>query len=275
MTEIESVARAYKYLEKRLPFAPETLIVLGSGLGAIADTLDNFITIPYGDIPGIKPSTTPYHKGTLMVGTILGKKVAVMSGRIHLYEGNTPHDVVRLIRALSLAGLKRVILTNSAGGVNPNYKVGDLVRIIDHVSLFVPTPIEGDIRREIGTKLDFPDMSEVYDLKWGETVDKIAEDEGIPLKKGVYVQLKGAQYETPAEIKYLSNIGIDLVGMSTVIEAMASRHLGLSVCAFSVVTNMASGLSEVKLSHEDVKVEAIKASDRLKTIIMKLIEKFD
>lgn len=275
MKEIDKIKKAYLYLKKRITAVPETVVVLGSGLGALSADIEGAVSFKFGDIPYVKGSTTPYHDGKLIFGRLSGKSVAVMSGRIHLYEDNTPHDVVRLIRVLYLLGAKHIILTNSAGAINRDYRVGDIVQITDHVSLFVPSPLCGDIRREIGTKLDFVDMTKVYDLEMAEKSRDIAKACNIELKSGVYVQLKGAQYETPSEIKLLGKLDCDLVGMSTVIEAICARHLGLKVCAFSTVTNMASGIEDVILSHEEVKAVATDASKKLKDLIKKLISDLD
>lgn len=273
--ELRKINRAYEYLIKRIKTVPDTIIILGSGLGGILDDVVVENTFDYASIPCIKSSTTPFHDGKLIFGSLSGHNVAVMKGRIHLYEDNTPCDVVRLIRVLSKMGAKNIILTNSAGGINTDYEIGDIVQIVDHVSLFVPSPLTGNIRREIGTKLDFVDMTKAYDPYLIELSKKVSEENGIKLKQGVYVQLKGAQYETPAEIKILSKLGVDLVGMSTVIEVLASRHMGMRVCAFSTVTNMASGIMDVELSHEDVKIEANKAGEKLTIIIKNLLRRLD
>ena len=275
MKEIDKINKAYKYLSRIYAKPIDTILVLGSGLGALADEVDDAIVVSCRDIPYIKTSTTPYHDGKLVLGTISGKSVAVMSGRVHLYEDITPNDVVRLIRVLSLMGAKRIVLTNSAGAINREYKVGDVVAIRDHVSLFVPSSLTGDIRREIGDKLNFVDMSEVYDSNYLGLLDEIAKEQNLDLKTGVYVQLSGAQYETPSEIRLLDKLGCDLVGMSTVIESIASRHLGLKIVAFSIITNMASGIEKVKLSHEEVKIVANKTGEKLKSIIKKFLEKID
>ena len=273
--ELRKIKKAYEYLTKRVKTRPKTIIVLGSGLGGILDDVVVDGSFDYGKIPCIKSSTTPFHDGKLIFGSLSGHNVAVIKGRIHLYEDNTPSDVVRLIRVLSLMGAENIILTNSAGGINTDYEIGDIVQIVDHVSLFVPSPLTGNVRREIGTKLDFVDMTKAYDDGLIELSKKVARENGIKLKKGVYVQLKGAQYETPSEIKLLSKLGADLVGMSTVIETLASRHLGLRVCAFSTVTNMAAGIMDVELSHNDVKTEANKAGEKLKVIIENLLRRLD
>lgn len=275
MKEICKIKKAYKYLKKRTDIVPETVVVLGSGLGDVAEGIEFGQSFEFGEIPYIKKSTTPYHDGRLIFGKLNGKSVAITSGRIHLYEDNSPNDVVRLIRVLSLLGAKHIILTNSAGAINGEYKVGDIVQIIDHVSIFVPSPLSGDIRREIGTKLDFTDMTKVYDEVIIEKSRKVARELNMEFKSGVYVQLRGAQYETPSEIKLLRKLNCDLVGMSTVVEAIASRHLGLDVCAFSTVTNMASGIENVTLSHEEVKLVAKETSKKLKDFIVRLIENLD
>ena len=272
MKEIDKIKKAYLYLKKRISILPETIIVLGSGLGGIVDEVEGGISFPFSKIPYVKTSTTSSHEGRLVIGTLGGKNVAVMSGRVHLYEDNTPDDVVRLIRVLYLLGAKRIILTNSAGAINKDYEVGDVVQITDHVSLFVPSPLKGDIRREIGRKLNFVDMSEVYDRSYIDISKTLAKECDITYREGVYVQLQGGQYETPFEIKLLKKLGCDLVGMSTVIEAIASVHLGLKVCAFSTVTNMACGIGDGALSHEEVKLVAGKVSVKFRSFIKKLVQ---
>lgn len=231
-------------------FVPETAVVLGSGLGSFADGIDVKFSLDYKDIPGFPVSTVEGHAGAFLFGFCEGKPVAVAKGRLHIYEGYTPAEAVMPIRVLNLLGVKTVILTNAAGGINDGLKPGDLMLITDHISLFVDSPLKGANEEHFGTR--FPDMSEVYDKDLVKTAFAAADKFGIPVKTGVYVQVQGPQYETPAEIRALAALGADAVGMSTVIEAIAARHAGMRVCGISAVTNVAAGKSKKPLSHKEV-----------------------
>ncbi len=269
--EIEKINSAKEYIRSFTDFVPDVCIVLGSGLGSLADDTQVVAEFSYADVPGLCPSTTPFHAGKLVLGYLGGEKVALCVGRVHIYEGYTPSDAVRLVRVCCALGAKTLLLTNAAGGINPSYKVGDVVAISDHVSIFVESPIKGEIRKVFGSKLDFPDMSEVYDKKLTSVLKECGAEFGVEIKDGVYVQLSGAQYETPAEIRFLKTIGADLVGMSTVIEGMAGVHAGMRVVGLSMVTNMAAGLGDKTLSHEDVGKVGLLCAEKIRKVIVKAI----
>ncbi len=225
-------------------------MVLGSGLGAFADSLEQQIRIPYADIPGLPVSTAIGHAGVLVLGTVAGVEVAVMSGRFHLYEGYTAQQTVAGIRLLRALGVKRIVLTNAAGGINPQYAQGALVAISDHINLQGANPLSGRNEDALGPR--FPDMTEAYSKRLRQIAQDCAKEIPITLHEGVYAAVAGPSYETPAEIRYLRTIGADLVGMSTVAETIAANHAGMEVLGISCVTNMAAGLSGGKLEHEEV-----------------------
>lgn len=262
----------YKYFDlkvyNRIPFEPDIALVLGSGLGDYADS-EAFIKvaeIPYSEIEGFPVSTVSGHDGRFVFGTVGDKKVVCMKGRVHYYEGYTVDKVVLPIRLMRRMGAKVLLLTNAAGGINPTYRPGDFVSISDHISSFMPSPLIGPNEDSFGVR--FPDMSQVYSEMLRDTLKGCAKELGIDLKEGVYVQLTGPNYETPAEIRMLSRLCADLVGMSTVIEAMAARHMGMEICGISLVTNMASGvISGAVLSHEEVKETAAVAKERFTALV--------
>lgn len=275
VSELEKINIACEYLKSNAPFIPKIGVVLGSGLGGFVQKVKVAKEIKYESVPHFCVSTTPFHDGKMIFGYLDGMEVLLFSGRVHLYEGYDAHSVVRFVRVASLLGVEKFILTNSAGGINAEYKVGDIVTISDHISSFVPSPINSSIRRRIGEKKDFPDMSEVYDKNLRGVVKSACEELGCTYKEGVYIQVPGAQYETPAEIRFYSKIGADIVGMSTVIEAMALRHMGAKVLGLSLVTNMAAGMSERMLSHEEVKQSADNAGEKFSLILSKVIKNID
>ena len=269
MCEIsEKLEKAKEYICKRAGIKPAVGIVLGSGLGNFAERAEIVSEIPYEDIPCFPRSTVEGHKGRFIFGKIGKTPVVIMQGRVHYYEGYPMEDVIMPARIMGLLGIKTLLLTNAAGGVNKGFSAGDLMLIKDHVSCFVPNPLIGKNLSELGTR--FPDMSEVYDRELSGRIKACAESLGTELKEGVYCQLTGPSYETPAEIKMLSVLGADAVGMSTAVEAIAARHMGVRVCGISLITNMAAGISEVPLSHEEVK----EAADKAEVEFGALVERF-
>lgn len=241
---------AAEYLLKNLSSRPKVAVVLGSGLGAFADSLDDAVSVPYGQIPGWPQSTAAGHAGKLVVGMVSGTPVAVLAGRAHLYEGYTALQAVYGIRALRGIGVEAVVLTNAAGGINPGFGPGSLVMISDHINLQGQNPLTGPNDDSLGPR--FPDMSEVYSKVFRDVGRAAGSKLGIPLSEGVYAALPGPSYETPAEIRYLRAIGADLVGMSTVPEAIAANHMGMRVLGISCVTNFAAGVIDQKLNHAEV-----------------------
>ncbi len=238
------------YLESRIATRPEIAIVLGSGLGPMADSVENPLVIPYEEIPGWPRSTAVGHAGKLIFGKLEGRNVVVMSGRAHLYEGHSIDKVVLGVRVLAKLGATKVVLTNAAGGINLTYNRGALVLITDHLNLQGTNPLLGPNDDSLGPR--FPDMTFCYSPRLRELALEESFRNGIPLQQGVYACLSGPTYETPAEIRYLRIIGADLVGMSTVPEAIALNHMGAEILAFSCVTNMAAGITNEKINHEEV-----------------------
>jgi purine-nucleoside phosphorylase len=245
----------------RTDLRPVVGLVLGSGLGSLADHLGEATAIPYEEIPEFPAASVAGHAGRLVVGTLGGVPVAAMQGRVHAYEGWSAEDLSFGVRLLAFTGVRALLLTNAAGAVNPGLAPGELVRITDHLNLTGANPLTGRNDDRVGPR--FPDMSEAYDPKLGALLDACAARLGIPLGAGVYAGLAGPSYETPAEVRMLRILGADLVGMSTVLEVIAARHAGVRVAAVSLVTNLAAGLAGKPLSHAEVLAAAEGARDRL------------
>ena len=244
-------------------------VVLGSGLGAFADTLQDREETPYGQIPGWPLSTADGHAGRLVTGRLGQAEVMVLAGRAHLYEGYSPQQAAFGISELHRRGVRSVILTNAAGGVNLKYHPGQLVLISDHINLMGVNPLTGPNDDSLG--LRFPDLSDAYSLEYRSLAHAAAAQMGLPLEEGVYAAVPGPSYETPAEIRYLRLIGADLVGMSTVPEAIVANHRGMKVLAISCVTNMAAGVLPQKLVHEDVLETGAKVRDTLVKLLAAVI----
>lgn len=263
-TYYQTLQSCVAQIKAKTDFVPEIALVLGSGLGDYADNVNVIAEIPYSEIKGFPVSTVAGHDGTLIFCEIKGKKVAIMKGRVHYYEGYSMAQVVLPLRVLHLLGANTVILTNAVGAINEDYSVGDFVLNIDHISSLVPSPLIGENIDELGER--FVDMSHVYDDDMISIVESVAEKENIATHKGVMIQVTGPQYETPTEIKAYRDMGADTVGMSTVVEAIAAKHMGMRVCSVSCVTNMAAGMQD-KISHDEVK----EASDSSSAGFAKLI----
>ena len=246
-------------------------VVLGSGLGAFADTLQNRFETPYADIAGWPPSTAVGHAGKLVTGTLGDVEVVVLSGRAHYYEGYTGEQVSLGIRELGKRGVDRVILTNAAGGIDPELHPGNLVLISDHINLMGTNPLIGRNDDSLGPR--FPDMTEAYSREYREIARRTGAELGIDLKEAVYAGLLGPSYETPAEIRFLRTIGAGLVGMSTVPEAIVANHMGMKVLAISCVTNMAAGISPQKLVHQEVLDVGARVRDTLIRLLNAVIPK--
>ncbi len=256
-------------VRKKTDFQPETGLVLGSGLGDFADGIEIRDVVEYSDIEGFPVSTVKGHKGRFVFGYVDSVPVMIMQGRVHYYEGYAMSDVVLPARLMGMMGAKRLFLTNAAGGVNENFRPGDFMMITDHIASAVPSPLIGANIEELGSR--FPDMSEVYSLRLQEVIRRSAEECGIRLQEGVYVQLTGPNYETPAEIRMCRGWGGDAVGMSTACEAMAARHMGLEVCGISCITNLAAGISSEKLDHKEVQETADRVSADFKKLVTRVI----
>ncbi|MGA7235291.1 MAG: purine-nucleoside phosphorylase [Bryobacteraceae bacterium] len=248
-------------------------VVLGSGLGAFAEELQAPVEIPYGEIPGWPVATAIGHAGKLVIGKLEGVDVVVMAGRAHLYEGRSAQEVVFGVRTLGALGVRSMVFTNAAGGINMAYRRGGLVLISDHINLQGANPLVGPNDDSLGPR--FPDMTEVYSASYREVAKQVAAELGIDISEGVYAALLGPSYETPAEIRYLRAIGADLVGMSTVLEAIAANHMGMKSLGISCVTNMAAGILPQKLDHNEVLEAGAAVRDTLvrflKTLLPRLV----
>lgn len=255
-------------IREKTDFVPDIVLVLGSGLGEYADNVDVKATIPYGEIEGFPVSTVPGHDGSLVFCEIDGKKVVIMNGRIHYYEGYDMKEVVLPLRVLHMLGAQTAVMTHAVGAINADYAVGDFVLDVDHISSFVPSPLIGENIDELGER--FTDMTQVYDSELIELAERVADSEDIPVHKGVFVQVAGPQYETPTEIKMYRSLGADTVGMSTAVEAIACRHMGMRVCSIGCVTNMAAGMQE-KISHEEVKNSSDSSSAQFAALVQGII----
>ena len=258
-----------KYIEEKIgDIKPKIAIVLGSGLGILAEEITEKIVIPYKEIPNFPVSTVVGHAGELIIGKLEGKTILAMNGRAHYYEGYDLKEATFPIRVFKLLGIEELMLTNAAGGVNTEYKPGDFMIIKDHLSFFAESVLRGPKDDEFGPR--FPDMSEVYKKDKIEQLEEIIQKHTGRAKVGVYAYMKGPTYETPAEIRALRTLGADAVGMSTVPEAVVANHCGLNVVAVSCITNMAAGILNQKLSHEEVNETA----NRVKVIFKEIIKEY-
>ncbi|MEZ3435367.1 MAG: purine-nucleoside phosphorylase [Lachnospiraceae bacterium] len=267
--EYERLAKCYESVKRRISFQPDIALVLGSGLGDFAEGIQMEACLDYKDIGGFPVSTAPGHKGRFVFGTVKGVRVVAMQGRVHCYEGYPVRDVVLPIRLMKLMGAKALMLTNAAGGINEGYQAGDFMLLKDQISCFVESPLIGENVEELGPR--FCDMSEVYDRDLRGIIKKTAEGLGIPLKEGIYVQLKGPNFETPAEIRMLRGLGADAVGMSTACEAVAANHMGMKICGISCISNMGSGMTENPLSQQEVEETARRAAPLFKRLLTESI----
>lgn len=269
MDQRRALALCGNLLKDRIHTKPKLGLVLGSGLGDLADYVEDPVIVHYDEIEFLPVSTAPGHKGRFVFGSLEGVDLVIMQGRIHLYEGYTPQQCVFPIRLMGYLGIESLLLTNAAGACNIDYQVGDFCMLKGHISTFVPSPLIGKNIDELGPR--FPDMTEVYDKDLRKKMKKVAEKLEIPLQEGVYMQFTGPAYETPEEIRMAQILGADLVGMSTVIEAIAAKHMGIRLGALSLVTNMAAGLSNNLLSEEEVIEEGKKASHTFEKLIRHLL----
>ncbi len=265
-----SLNAALNFIQSKMPFAPEVGIILGSGLGSLGNHIQKEVEISYEDIPDFPRSTVVGHKGSLLFGTFGGKKVVAMQGRFHFYEGYSMNQVVAPVRIMALLGTKFLMVSNACGGVNPDYEIGDLMIITDHINLFPTNPLMGPNNDSWGPR--FPDMSEAYNKAMIEKAVKVSESAGIAIRKGVYAGLSGPCLETPAEYQYIRNIGADAVGMSTVPEVIAAHHMGMKCFGTSVITDLGVKGRIVKTTHEDVVRAASKAATQLIPLFEGVIE---
>ncbi|MBQ6554142.1 MAG: purine-nucleoside phosphorylase [Firmicutes bacterium] len=270
-TDYEKVQSALEYIRSRTDFVPKISVVLGSGLGALADEAEIEAIIEYKDIPHFPVSTVPGHKGRFVFGYIHGVPLVFMQGRVHYFEGYTMQQTVLPIRIMRALGSEILLLTNASGGVNTDFKAGDMMLMTDHIVSLVPSPLIGDNFPE-GTR--FPDMSNVYDKELSAKILSCADKLDIKLHQGVYIQLSGPNFETPAEVRMCRALGADAVGMSTASEAMAAVQCGFRVCGISCIANPAAGLSSKPLSHKDVQEAANKNGPRFRALIKECIKTF-
>ncbi|MCR5458895.1 MAG: purine-nucleoside phosphorylase [Acetatifactor sp.] len=269
-TELK-LEKAVLQVREKTKFQPLVALVLGSGLGDFAKNLRVECTIPYSEIDGFPISTVAGHDGRFIFGWLDQVPVVCMKGRVHFYEGYEVSDVVMPIRLMKRLGAKFLFLTNAAGGLNEKFQPGDLMMIRDHISFFVPNPLIGPNPESLGTR--FPDMSNVYDLELQDLIWEVASQEGIRIQEGVYTQLTGPSYESPAEIKALRMLGTDAVGMSTVVEAITANHAGMRICGISCISNLAAGMSIVKLNHKEVQETADRAAEKFSALVSGVIRK--
>ena len=272
MFQFKDYADSADYIRGRLGgFSPAYLLILGSGLGVLAERIQNPIYIPYNEIPHFRASTAPSHAGRFVCGELGGKPVMAMQGRLHIYEGYTAEEAAYPVRAAKLLGVQTLIVTNAAGGINTGYQVGDLVALNDFIKFSFPNPLLGANIPEFGPR--FQDMSRVFDRDYIKLVKQIAEEQGITLREGVYFYATGPQYETPAEIRAFRILGGDVVGMSTVPECMCAVHAGMKVLGISLVTNMAAGVLDQPLSEEEVIREGEAAQDRFSRLLLAFLQR--
>jgi len=271
MDYYDTVKRAADAIRMRLTGVPRVAIVLGSGLGEFANRLQGSITVPYGDLPDWPASRIVGHEGRLVVGGVQGRLIAALSGRCHAYEGYDLKTVAFAVRAMGLLGVKVLILTNAAGGVNTGFSPGVLMVIDDHINLIGGNPLVGANDDRLGSR--FPDMTDIYSRRLRAIADEAGRACGVTLSHGVYAGLLGPSYETPAEIRYLRAIGADAVGMSTVPEAIAARHMGIEVLGISCITNMAAGVLPQPLDHAEVLETARRVRDQFIMLLGGIVER--
>jgi len=263
------INEARDYIRKQVDFTPEIGLILGSGLGVIGEEVENKIIIEYSDIPNFPVSTVEGHKSRFIFGTLNNKKVAVMQGRFHFYEGYKMQEVVFPVWVMKALGINKLIVTNAAGGVNKSFAPGDLMLIKDHINFAGTNPLMGQNIEEFGPR--FPDMSNAYHSELIAIAKKCAENNGIDLQEGTYIMFTGPNYETPAEIRMCRILGGDAVGMSTVPEVMVANHCGMKVLGISCITNMAAGILDQPLNHHEVIDTAEKVKSKFVTLVKKVV----
>ncbi|SOC15768.1 purine nucleoside phosphorylase [Brochothrix thermosphacta] len=265
MHKTNEILEAKAYIEKHTKVTPTIGIILGSGLGPFADTLEDAVHIPYDEIPHFAKSAAVGHANELVIGTIAGKTVVAMKGRFHYYEGFTLDQVTFPVRVMKALGMEKMIVTNACGAVNTDFSPGELMLITDHINLTANNPLMGPNNDELGVR--FLDVSEVYSKQLRSVVSDVAKDQNVTLQEGVYAWWTGPTYETPAEIRMIRTLGADAVGMSTVPEALIARHAGIETVGISCLTNMACGILDQPLNHEEV----IETAERVKSTFLKLV----
>lgn len=270
---INKINEAASYIQEHLPFTPEIAIILGSGLGPLANTVEDPIILDYQNIPHFPTPTIASHAGKLVIGTIKGKKVIILNGRFHYYEGHDIYTNTLPVRVFRKLGVETLIVTNASGGLLDDMVPGTISIIEDHISFFAPSPLRGPNLDEFGPR--FKDMSEVYDKQYQALAKKVAKELNIPVTSGVYCFCQGPMFETPAEIRMLKMCGVGMVGMSTVPETIVARHSGMRTLGISLVTNKAAGLSDNQLSHEEVMEAANHAEKNMVALVTHIIEQME
>lgn len=266
----EKLQKCYACFREKVDFRPEVALVLGSGLGDYADDIQIVAELDYHDIEGFPVSTVPGHQGKYIFGYVGKVPVVCMKGRVHYYEGYDISDVVLPIRLMKLMGAEVLFLTNASGGINTCFKAGDFMMIKDQIANFVPSPLIGSNIDELGVR--FPDMSQIYDADLQQVLRKTAALHDIPLQEGVYIQLTGPNYESPAEVRMCRNMGADAVGMSTACEAVAANHMGMKICGISCISNMACGITANPLTHKEVQETADRVAPMFKHLVTECIQ---
>ncbi len=262
---------AARYIRERISGNIDVSVVLGSGLGAFAETLEDRVVIPYEEIPDFARSTVEGHSGRLVIGKLPATdiNVAVMQGRFHYYEGYSLDEVTLPMRAFGAMGLKKILLTNAAGGINPDFKQGDFMLITDHINLMLISPLRGKHDNRLGER--FPDMTDVYSREYRRIAKEAAAEIGLSLREGVYLALQGPNYETPAEIRMMRILGADAVGMSTVPEAIVAKQMGMKTLGVSLITNAAAGIEEGPINHAEVMEMGQRVSQQFCELLTRII----
>lgn len=268
----DKLMKCYESFRSKINFVPEVAIVLGSGLGDYANDIQVVAELDYHEIEGFPVSTVPGHAGKFIFGYVNEVPVVCMKGRVHYYEGYPISDVVLPTRLMKLMGAKILFLTNASGGINPSFTAGDFMMLKDHISIWAPNPLIGANIDELGVR--FPDMTHVYDEDLQSIIRSTAEACGIALKEGIYAQLTGPSFESPAEIQLLHKLGVDAVGMSTVVEAIAANHMGMKICCISCVCNLAAGMTDNPLTHEEVQEAANAAAPKFRRLVTETVTNF-
>lgn len=263
--------QASQYIQERINIKPKIGLILGSGLGVLADEIENAVYIPYGEIPGFPQSTVEGHAGRLVIGRLEGKEVIAMQGRFHYYEGYSLDLVTLPVRVMKKLGVEQILVTNAAGGINTRFSPGDLMIINDHINFTGRNPLIGPNDEQMGVR--FPDMSQAYDAELRALAKEVAEELGISVQEGVYVGVVGPSYETPAEIRMLRTLGADAVGMSTVPEVIVAVHSGMKVLGISCISNMAAGILDQPLNHEEVVATAEQVKEKFLKLVKGILRK--
>lgn len=267
---LEKIKATANYIEERIKARPDTGIILGTGLGGLVNEIEIIDSIPYNEIPDFPVSTVDGHAGRLIFGKLGNREILAMQGRFHYYEGYSMKEVTFPVRVMKFLGVERLFVSNASGGLNPDWHVGDIVVINDHINFFPEHPLRGKNDKDLGPR--FPDMSKVYDERLRNKAKLIALEHNIGLKEGVYIGVSGPTFETPAEYKMFRILGADIVGMSTVPEVIVARHSGMKVFGISIITDSGVPGEIVEISHEEVQEVAMKAEPKMTLILKKLIE---